>query len=348
MEAFFKRLIDKKAKDNPYFYRDLYNLIEKQDSSGMLFFSQRGQLNPDKVIAILSLQREWIPSAGFFSLLFHVLYLLPFAERLRLVPVVDQWNGCAFSEDKPVYGTDCVFEYYFEPMGGISLNDALNSFTVTVVDYRKFNYFRRTVGGHIYYRSDDFFLNEMSSLYRKYIHLNPRTQGRLEEERRKLLSGKRTLGIHCRGTDFYCNHDGHPVSIEIDGYVSEIRKTMEKFEYEQAFLATDDERIKERIAEEFHNIIFYDDVFRSSENKSVAFLENDRVMHGYRLGYEIIRDTYTLAQCRGFIGGLSNVSAMVQIIRKANYEEEFEYKNIIDKGINHNNKIWMEQDDWKK
>ncbi len=48
-----------------------------------------------------------------------------------------------------------------------------------------------------------------------------------------------------------------------------------------------------------------------------CFIDDERENHHYLLGLEIIRDVYTLAACTGFVCGMSYVSFVVQILKKA-------------------------------
>lgn len=64
------------------------------------------------------------------------------------------------------------------------------------------------------------------------------------------------------------------------------------------------------------NVKSYSDVFRSNGNISVAFSESSREQHKFKLGYEVLRDTYTLSKCDILVAGLSNVSYAARILKK--------------------------------
>ena len=83
-------------------------------------------------------------------------------------------------------------------------------------------------------------------------------------------------------------------------------------------------------------MFFYQDTFRGNTDISVAFSKSEREFHKYKLGYEVIRDMWTLAQCDGLVSGLSQVSSCARIVKESQGKQYIDLK-IIDRGINHNN-----------
>ncbi len=79
-------------------------------------------------------------------------------------------------------------------------------------------------------------------------------------------------------------------------------------------------------------LLIYNDVFRSKSGLPVHKQENDRLRHKYLLGFEVLRDMYTLVKCNGFIAGRSQVSLSVQIYKKM-CNEQFEDFCILDNGM---------------
>ena len=99
------------------------------------------------------------------------------------------------------------------------------------------------------------------------------------------------------------------------------------------FLATDDMNIlKEFVTKYEDNVIYYSDVIRSDDMRSVAFYENNRDKNNYKLGLEVIRDMYTLSCCDGLVAGISQVAICAQINKLAR-KEFYEDIMIINKGI---------------
>ena len=50
-------------------------------------------------------------------------------------------------------------------------------------------------------------------------------------------------------------------------------------------------------------------------NETVMRSINKRANHHYKLGYEVLRDMYTLSECQGIVAGLSNLSIFFRICK---------------------------------
>lgn len=304
-------------------------------------FVELGKQNDGVPIAIIRLPQWWIPTAGFYALMTKTLLGLYAADKLCLTPVVDNWSGCPYEEDKRVHGTNIVFEYYFEPVSKVSLTSALDSKSVAILSEESLDLgfvdFRTE-----WFRPNDDLVNAFAECYRKYIHLNKIVKAQIEKAIQKRLDGKKTLGVHFRGTDYSINADSHPVALTIEDYFDEIDYAMKKMNFDQIFLATDDLNALKKFRERYKKVSFYPDAMRATGDKSVAFIHHDEVkLSHYRAGFEVIRDCLTLAACDGFIGSLSQVSLHVRINRKST-GKDFEYIKVLEKGINHNNKNWID------
>nr|MDE7325206.1 hypothetical protein [Lachnospiraceae bacterium] len=117
-------------------------------------------------------------------------------------------------------------------------------------------------------------------------------------------------------------------------FLEPIKKMIEKYEYEQIFLATDSLEAISLLKKEFGDkISFYQDVQRSDGNIGVQYSESSQENYHYLLGLEVLRDVYTLSACDSLIAGLSNVSCAARYIKVAN---GFEYREVvvIDHGLN--------------
>ena len=75
-------------------------------------------------------------------------------------------------------------------------------------------------------------------------------------------------------------------------------------------------------------VLCYIDVERSNSNEGIHYHKKSN-----RIGYEVLRDMYTLSQCGGLIAGKSHVSTVARV-EKCSRNEAYSYLNIIDKGLN--------------
>jgi len=155
----------------------------------------------------------------------------------------------------------------------------------------------------------------------------------------EVLKGKKTLGVHVRGTDFRRNYKGHPVKIGTEEFVEAVAGLLAQADYDNIFLATDDTEAIRMFHERFgEKVSYYQDVMRSSGNETVMKSRSDRKQHHYLLGREVLRDAWTLGLCSGLVAGLSQVSLNARILKKA-AGTEYENLIILDKGINQSGDI---------
>lgn len=280
---------------------------------------------------------------GFFALLRTVLDHMCYADEMGYVPYVVYEGETLYLEDKSIKGTRNVFEYYFKQVldqKKIWMPWQINLRIANAKDYEEIEY--KYNGREFSYLVQEDYIIRMSQVYRKYIRLTADTEKYIKQAARKKLNGKKTLGIHIRGTDFNKEFDNHPIPVTVEEYVSNIYEIFEKGHYEQVFVATDDKRCLNDLLQQLSvPIVYYEDTARSVDDKSVAFTKNQRKNDRYLLGLEVLRDVYTLTYCTGFIGCLSQVDIFVQIIKKSK-GKDFTYKNIINKGTSSSGKTCWE------
>jgi hypothetical protein len=300
----------------------------------------------NKIIDFLSTQRKqtiyYIKSeggmGGFFAQLRGTLDYICYADELGMTPFV-MYSNNLYSENQAVRGTKNGFEYYFKQI--YEYNSILFPWNINVIKAMgkdsneiELKYNKKQFS----YVVEDAYIDKMAYIYAKYIRLSDYTERYIRHSVNKLLKYKKTLGIHIRGTDFNKSFNNHPIPISVDEYILYINKAVEEYGFGQVFVATDDKRCLEEIKSKLDvPIVYYNDVERSSTDKSVTFTHHDRKLDRYRLGLEVLRDAYTLVDCDGFIGCLSQVDTLVQIIRKSR-NKPYQYMKIIDNGVYQNSK----------
>ena len=126
--------------------------------------------------------------------------------------------------------------------------------------------------------------------------------------------------------------------------MEEVKKLLNSKDYEQDFMATDEQRAVDMFRQEFGSLVkVYDDTFRDEGgDESVAFSTAERRNHKYLLGREVLRDQYTLTNCAGLVCGYSNVTFLARIMRKAWYDNNYDDYVLINNGIYHNNNNFWE------
>lgn len=273
--------------------------------------------------------------SGFFADFNKLLAYLYFADQMALIPVVEFSAQSRYAESHPVNGTSNPYEYYFMQPGTAALGD-LNGLG-SVIRSRRENVIlagslNEQSGG---YTKSEKNLDEMGRIFGKYIRFNETVGDMLRTDLDGMLGGRKTLGVHVRGTDFKWNYNGHPVVIGPEEYVQAAGEKFGKGEYEQIFLATDDLGALRLFQKAFGSrLCFYRDATRDDGTESVMNSFSTRENHHYLLGYEVLRDMYTLSSCEGLVAGLSQVSYAARICKRSR-EERYTDEVILDKGINY-------------
>ena len=205
--------------------------------------------------------------SGFFANYNNLLAFLYFADCHGLTPVVRFHENFPYAEKEAINGSTNPYEYYFLQPAGIALSDVLHAKTV-LKSKKENSYLARDLSdaGSTYQRSEEY-INEMARIEAKYIRLNNVTKSKIGDDLRHLLEGKRTLGVHLRGTDFKHNYNGHPVALSEKELLEQALLLMDKG-YEQLFLATDSTAaIKVFYDELGEKLRFFPDVVRGRRKK---------------------------------------------------------------------------------
>lgn len=311
-------------------YLDFF--INRENNALLLEFEERGTSCAGERIYLIN---EVGQGYGFFAEFHTLLQKLAFAEYFHLTPYV-VWGAAFLYYEKSLDTIRNGFEYFFDQPNKFSEEEIRTADLLTVSKMGQAGWIEERYERG--YDLSDSYLNMISGIYRKYIHLNEKTHKRLNKEVETLLKDKLTLAVHYRGTDFKVNYDNHPVCVEIAQEIQVMKEAVHKYHFDQIFLATDDlEAINEFEKEFGDKIVFYADVVRGNSNVSVAFSDGDRQYHHYLLAYEVLRDMYTLSACQGLVAGVSQVSICARIAKKAR-NETYQFQKIIDNGKNYNNK----------
>lgn len=267
---------------------------------------------------------------GFFAEYRRILNYLYYADQLQLIPYIECTSDFTYAEDHPVLGHTNPFEYYF-------LQPCVSAEESVFYRYRLENRdcdqdFSRALKPENGYDLSEEYVDAMADITRRYIRPNEETK-KLQAQGEKLLGEKKTLGVHVRLTDFRRNYYGHPTCITADHHLQLAKAAVEKYGFEQVFLATDDADTVELFRNEFgEKLRTYSDVTRSAGDVSVAFSAANRENHHYLLGQEVLRDMYTLALCDGLIAGKSQVSICAYIQKRVT--GDYIYREILDAGYN--------------
>lgn len=298
-------------------------------------FESLGNLLKDKNILII---KNESPKHGFFAEFRITLNCLDFAERFHFEPYVFYGKDFCYAEKSLINGSYNPFEYYFEQPTGLKYDEVMSASNVVYAPNFHGDIVEQLNQKPFSYEIDEEYIDHMAGVMKRNIRFNAETKNYLEKNIGEIIGNRNVLGIHYRGTDFKQNYNRHPVALTLENQIAKVKEIMESGEYEKIFLATDDVSAIEQYSKTFREqVVYYQDVCRSEDNKSVAFSENKRKHHHYLLGLEVLRDMYTLANCKGLVSGVSQVSNAARIMKRS-LGERYTHEVVINMGINHNKK----------
>ncbi len=271
--------------------------------------------------------------AGFFSNYMWVLGHTMFALKLGYIPVVDMENyPTLYSEKEPVDGERNAWNYYFQNVGTVSLEEAYKSGKYILGKDEPLHKYegRYCTGG---YR---FPTRQAVSYYAPFIRQNIIIRNELITEfesdwhRQAGIKGC-TLGVHIRGTDMK-NNLGHPMPATVQEYLEKTHMILQgNPEINGIFLATDECGVKEefeKVFEESGKKLFTNEAFRVwdvGEKRKTGIhelkVDNARKHHKYLLGKEVLKDAWFLSKCDYLLCGHSNISNVAIIWNDNQYKE---------------------------
>lgn len=227
--------------------------------------------------------------AGFFSTFLGVLNNLDWCEKNNLTPTV-YWNGsCNFScrgEDGLANG----WENYFEPVSNCTYRpgDLIHS-----------NYFKPD-GTYAFYMGQNDMKSRRSAnaLITKYIKVKPSIMEGVNLFYDTYMRGKKTIGLHLRGTD----KPSEVAEVPFERFIHEAVKHADK--KTQFFIASEDlnlfDRAKSILKRKYR--ILSQDCIRITDPSWVCIKERVPV------GEEVLVDAILLSRCDLLIHTASNVS----------------------------------------
>ncbi len=288
---------------------------------GMRFQKHFGEKNRNKTFYILSRFTRY--RDGLFSHVFAYLEQLDWIDNNNIIPVVDMmhYRNQYLEEDK--IGQENSWEYYFEPLSDISLEEVYESKNV-ILGYDKALYF------------DDlqqYNLEEYSRLWKKYIRLKPEIEDKINVTKRTLFGEKqRILGVLYRGTDYnQLKLKNHAIQPDMQELFTKIDTELSKGRYDGIFVSTESRTALKQIIERYGSMVVYtnQERFSDTEGKWLSEIAFERKNDRYLRGYEYLETIIILSQCTSLIAGICCGSVCARIINGGRYETAL----LIEKGV---------------
>lgn len=303
-----------------------------------------GPLNKGKIIMLMKHDASY---AGIGAIWVYYLNRLAFSDKMGFYHVFECTKNMYYQEQHPVHGITNVFEYYFQQPSKISIKEAYKSNCV-VMDWNNPEYGYNdfwNASGTDNYEFKDRDIDEYARLQKKYFHLQPWVQKRLEKSITVLLGDNKVLGVHARGADTKMKYKNHPAVVSAEDYIHAAKEAQCAIGAQKVFLATDDEEMLSAFSNAFGtDLLYYKDVIRSKGTVMNCYIEEKRENHRYNLGFEAIRDVYTLASCQGLVCGISCISFVTQVLKQSK-GEKFETLERLNNGVNKDGRDMLSEKD---
>lgn len=302
----------------------------KVGTSDCLTIEHHGVLYPDQLVYMIKVEAEY---SGWFSIMNKIISALIVAKNYGMIPVIDMGENQLYCEPSMMAEGIPLFEYFFRQPSEIQLKEVKDCCNVTYATYKQSLFFYHMFGNYDTYQQDSIGVQQMASAITKFIRLNEETKIYIDKNIQEVLSEKRILGVHARGTDFKAGFNNHAIYVTTEEYIEHARSAMDKYGYDKIFLATDEEQIVNKFRLAFGNRVVFHDVYRAKEDTDIGIhcSKCDRERHHYKLGLEALLDMYSLAACDALIASPSGVSFHA-MLNKRSKDEKYEYMDIIDKG----------------
>lgn len=271
---------------------------------------------------------------GFFAIYRNVLDWCIVAEMYNFRPMISLTKTLYTREGHN--GNKNFYEYYFVNPYKEELKDARKNSNYVVADSRHVYFLNKLLQENpdevMSYQQhfSDKYIELMVNALKKYMNPLPELKDELIKSINEKIGNHKTVGVHYR--NWVAPLYGHPVPVKEEQIVKKVDDCL-KNGFEKVFLATDDEKMIEKLRARYGSALcYYDDVARSQNDSEIQFTQRNRKDDGYYLGKEVYRDMYTLAHCDGLIAGHSQVSFFARLQRLADIGE-YEYLDIINNGL---------------
>ena len=320
----FRHLNDKNfVHDILYPDEDIYKLI----------IASNGEEHKGRIL--YRIKRD---NSDFFTNFLNVLSDIWFSDTIGMCPVVVCGEESPYFEKRGINGEINVWEYYFQQYEDYHLEDLNVAFrmTDTVKNIKgSFN-----IGREECCRPTQEYFLELGRIMKKYIRLQPSVEMYIQYNIKRILNGKKTLGVQIQVGGALKNYNGHAIDYFLDAYIVAIREVVNKT-YEQIFVMADDDCVFEKMEEEFgDSVVYYCKVDKLFSEFLLHNTEAKNGLQNYKRGLQEILNMYTLSKCDGLVTGVSHASFAIQVAKLA-LNENYKDVRIIDKRIVDNKKIFL-------
>lgn len=281
-----------------------------------------GLRNPDIKIFII---RRQPPAAGLFSNVYHVLQGIIYASERNMTPVVDMKNySTEYSIFRRFNGTNNAWEYFFEPVSDIGLEEAYESKDVTLSKGNRIIWNENFGGRNLDFASDTEKLQFLKPFYNKHIILNQKMENYINFISKEFeVEDNNTLGVFLRGTTYISHPEtGHAKQPKIDDVLRDVDDYLNSNAISRIFLSTDDIKFRTIFKDRYQDRI-YPEVRIDNNSSFSARARKMFKIPSFVLAKNIsyLSEIYLLSRFEYNIASLSNGSAILQLIKENNFKK---------------------------
>ena len=308
----------------PFLY-GLYLSLTQGRNDEKLLGEQKcfGEKNKDKTFLLINITNQILGLMGIYNTVLGYIYL---AQKKGMIPVVDLKNynnGYLYKEE---IGKVNAWDYYFEQPSGYSLEEVYESKNVVIasgVDPKEaspvvLNYYlqQRKSRAKRYYK----IINDQ-------IKIKDSIQKKIDITYKKLLAGKRVIGVVKRGTDII-NNAGHSIQPDLSDVISKTKDMLMEWNCDYVFLASEEAETVDVFRFEFGDKLLVNDSERIKKyTGQTAYIdvsfnrENDKFLKGL----EYLTTVILLSKCNCLIGSLVGATVGALAMNMGKYENLYIY-----------------------
>lgn len=169
-------------------------------------------------------------------------------------------------------------------------------------------------------------------VYQVLVRYNDTTQAYFDQEFQSIfVSGRKILGVLCRGTDYVANKPKwHPVQPSVDEVIELAKMKIDEYGFTHIYLATEEESIFHRFDNAFPGRIltnkrkYYDSFYEIKKEKKdaarISQVHFERDDDAYYKSLEYLSSLNLLSKCDGLIAGSTGGSRLALVMNDNRYE----------------------------
>lgn len=236
---------------------------------------------------------------GLFATLICVLdAIILKCENSKRIPAVYLNKNFPYYQKEGYNGSKNGWEYYFEPVSKllVEATDIVNDKALGPRHPLTIELMKRSClnSGNTDIRT------KFYAYIKKYIKIKPAVLNKINDFYQQNMQGKKTIGIHLRGTDKKWETSPVPPQLIFD--------EANKHECDQFLVATDEQFLLEEAKRSLKRKVIYYDCFRSTNGEAI---HTGNYHNKAKAGEDVLIEACLLSKCNKFIHTFSNVSVGV-------------------------------------